>query len=353
MSIRRLLLFFLVPLCSSAPAWCCSCALLGGCGAMKPTDTVFVAKVLDLQLIDQHDATNPTFRYRRKDVRLEITETFSNGRHAGEIVHVFTGMGGGDCGYPFVVGETYLIDAYVNKGQLGTSICDATAPANLAVDTLRELRSVIKHDRLPDLSGSITAKDGLYDRSAQQKPLSGIRITLTSALDGTHFSTLTADDGGYAFAVLPSAKYSVQVSLPSTLTLLEASWDRPLEATIPESNGVGAACHLRLTALPSASISGQIVTQDGKPLAATAFVNASIKGHPQAQRNYIGEASSEKNGEFHLNFLPPGDYILTFSIYVPAPRKQWYYPSTYDSSAATSISVADGQTITGLRVVVP
>jgi hypothetical protein len=43
-------------------------------------------------------------------------------------VTIFTGQGGGDCGYRFEVGESYLVYAYGSNENLSTNICQRTAP---------------------------------------------------------------------------------------------------------------------------------------------------------------------------------------------------------------------------------
>jgi hypothetical protein len=53
-------------------------------------------------------------------------------------VRVLTGRGGGDCGYPFKVGETYLVYAYVNEVAY-TGICTRTHEAAIAGDDLADL----------------------------------------------------------------------------------------------------------------------------------------------------------------------------------------------------------------------
>ena len=56
-------------------------------------------------------------------------------------VVVETGVGGGDCGYPFETGRSYLVDAWVNEsGQLSNGICGATSPLEFSGTELRMLR---------------------------------------------------------------------------------------------------------------------------------------------------------------------------------------------------------------------
>lgn len=53
---------------------------------------------------------------------------------------VFTGQGGGDCGYKFEVGQRYLVYAYrYNDADLGTNICQRTATLTQATEDLKVL----------------------------------------------------------------------------------------------------------------------------------------------------------------------------------------------------------------------
>lgn len=54
-------------------------------------------------------------------VRIAVQERFRGA--ANQTVEVVTGLGNGDCGFPFVVGERYLVYADEDGGLLYTNIC--------------------------------------------------------------------------------------------------------------------------------------------------------------------------------------------------------------------------------------
>ena len=60
-----------------------------------------------------------------------------------ERVFVFTGNGGGDCGFSFEVGKAYVVwakrDDWRFPDELSTSICSFTAPLESATDQLAQL----------------------------------------------------------------------------------------------------------------------------------------------------------------------------------------------------------------------
>ena len=57
------------------------------------------------------------------------------------IVEVTTGTGGGDCGFAFDIGESYLVFAENDNGKLYTGYCYRTARVADAGDTIKKLRS--------------------------------------------------------------------------------------------------------------------------------------------------------------------------------------------------------------------
>lgn len=84
--------------------------------ARRNAKSVFTGKVLVVE--------SPAELFYTK-VTMEIQSAWK-GTHTYKLI-ILTGRGGGDCGYRFEVGETYLVYAYqYNKSYLGTNICQRT-----------------------------------------------------------------------------------------------------------------------------------------------------------------------------------------------------------------------------------
>jgi hypothetical protein len=67
------------------------------------------------------------------------TEEFWKGKLSKEVT-VFTGLGGGDCGYKFEIGQRYLVYAYESdNANFGTNICQRTASFSEAAADLKVL----------------------------------------------------------------------------------------------------------------------------------------------------------------------------------------------------------------------
>jgi hypothetical protein len=76
-----------------------------------------------------------------KEVRMKV-ETRWKGVKKKEVV-VFTGKGGGDCGFSFAVGEKYLVYASRFNDRLSTNICQRTSNVAWA----REDIAILKRKR--------------------------------------------------------------------------------------------------------------------------------------------------------------------------------------------------------------
>jgi hypothetical protein len=54
-------------------------------------------------------------------VEFEVSEVWRGG--VGSTAVVTTGFGDGDCGFPFAVGDEYVVPAYANSDGLSTGLC--------------------------------------------------------------------------------------------------------------------------------------------------------------------------------------------------------------------------------------
>src|SRR4030095_9788685 len=88
--------------------------------------------------------------------RFAVNEGFRGGATAGQEIEIETGAGGGDCGYPFQVGTSYLVYAGHGEGQLlSTSICSTTRQASLVAAIVRQLRALRDGRAVDALFGTI------------------------------------------------------------------------------------------------------------------------------------------------------------------------------------------------------
>ncbi|MCM3759799.1 hypothetical protein M3212_03240 [Alkalihalobacillus oceani] len=128
-----LLMYNLFPLSASA----CSCVENRGVEeALELADAVFSGRVLDVQ--EQKGADGS----QAKAVHFSVDRAWK-GVNETEII-IATGLGGGDCGIDFIVGEEYVVYAnqsswYASIAPLEAIICSRTTSLAAAEEDLREL----------------------------------------------------------------------------------------------------------------------------------------------------------------------------------------------------------------------
>jgi len=138
-NMMKFLLFITIIIASvsfMAPskAAACSCAELASVeDSLERSEAVFSGKVLEIKELKN------TSGYMRKSVKFEVNKVWK-GRSESLIV-IYTGIGGGDCGYAFVEGKEYLVYAnsttmYDNVKELTTISCDRTALISQAQEDL-------------------------------------------------------------------------------------------------------------------------------------------------------------------------------------------------------------------------
>ena len=133
---------------TEARLFACTCAgTPSPCVAAGRAQAIFVGQVVDVTALKPgapSDAPDGPY-YRR--VSFKVTETLRGDVNAAAVV--FTGSGGGDCGYTFDKGKSYLIYAYQAKtGQLTTNVCTRTRQATSgAAGEIKELRALALEPR--------------------------------------------------------------------------------------------------------------------------------------------------------------------------------------------------------------
>src|SRR5688572_27739183 len=102
----------------SSPAHACSCGTAGVCDAAWTAGAVFVGHVVSME-------SSPT---GGRIVQLAVLEGFRGFRLTQ--VAIATSASEGSCGYPFQIGESYLVytDQSPDSGTLSASLCSRTRP---------------------------------------------------------------------------------------------------------------------------------------------------------------------------------------------------------------------------------
>lgn len=146
---RRILLIiyaYFIIMNSSYAVFACSCIGEESVkAAFRKYDVIVVGRVISIDNItmqvkndpiqERHQAKLKVFNFHFKKVTIEVRKIYK-GKIKTEIIEIITGQGRGDCGFPFQIGETYLIyssfeNTYFEQGEkvsnyLFTDICSRT-----------------------------------------------------------------------------------------------------------------------------------------------------------------------------------------------------------------------------------
>ena len=132
------------------PAHACSCAVQeGAADALARSAAVFRGTPGR----GENHSGDP---WLSRKIPFEVHEVWKG--DVSETVYIFTGSGGGDCGYGFRTGAEYIVYAYQSDGGLATSICNRTRLVTTAAIDLLVLGDGSSTDGTP----SIPNRAGLW-----------------------------------------------------------------------------------------------------------------------------------------------------------------------------------------------
>ena len=150
---RLILAAFLVSLAATIVD-ACTCALEPGpCGqSWRSGEVIFLGTVRAKVPVDAAAAGGYA---RQFAFHFRVSENFRGPAIANQEIVIYTGSGGGDCGYPFAVGTSYLVYAFNYNGQLRSSICYPTNPAVRVPAVIRQLRALRCGQPAAELFGTV------------------------------------------------------------------------------------------------------------------------------------------------------------------------------------------------------
>ena len=331
------------------PADACSCAGPGAaCQATWDAAAVFVGQVVEVgQNIEAHRAQTtaaPELFFYKRRVRLQVIELFWG--PAASTVDVYTGLGGGDCGYDFVAGGTYLIYASESSGRYQTHSCMRTRPLEQATEDLAYLRGFA---RTPSALGLIDGTAMRWDQdqfSGNMTPLPYAGARVVAEGDNGRHETQTGADGTFEFRV-PAGQYQLMIDLPVGFFAARST------VNVRDVRGC-AQNHIHVR--PDGRISGHLLNANGEPLGHT--VISAVRPAPSYQLpgrtarplllSTVQMATTKADGSFELQQLPPGTYALgirtvTGNQMLPAADKWVLHPGTFDFTSATSFMLGSGE----------
>jgi hypothetical protein len=291
------------------------------CAAAWRADAVFVGHVVSIDA-----AGMPSGR----QIQLAVAERF-RGFASPQLTIT---MGGGDCDYPFQIGESYLVYAYRDEhGQLTTSKCTRTRPVVQAAEDLAYLRSLA--DVKPGDLARVPGKVLVYDWRPGQEMPAAPNVVVTATGQGRRFTARANARGDFVLSGLPLGKYELVATAPKGYVA------SPQSIEIHDPRGCGTqVVYVR----SDGRVTGRVVDGSG----------AGVRGLPlelvpvgEIDRPYgslrRASAWTAADGTFEMREVRPGEYLLGFHTIRDRvgrlTRPHAFHPGTAASAAATRIVV--------------
>jgi hypothetical protein len=310
---------------------------------------------------------------------LDITDPIKGVKH--KEATVITGGGGGDCGFHFEVGESYLIFASPLKSNsaenivsatvfgnpnpskkemigdvITTHICTLTNNLKDMDDELEMIRNFLAGKPEPRIYGSIREYIYEFDGSVSAKFL-GFLPNIKVVAEGRKgkYESITNEKGEFRIKGLPVGQYNLKFLVPNTYMNLW-SWERfeyPIEIKTKEES-----VEINLATQTGGVISGRLLDSTGKPVAdhvQLSLIPIEFADEPNLEKHSRSEYT--KNGKYAFEGVKQGKYILGVSIAEsPAkntPYRKTYFPSGNDVSSSKIIEIETGQKITNADFKLP
>jgi hypothetical protein len=337
-------------LVTAPSAWACSCAPIGSnppCQATWDVSAVFTGMVTDIMgtrpIIAQPengkstagrqraDAPIPTLTLPQRTVRLQIGEVLTGVERELKEIEVLTGFGGGDCGYGFEVGVSYIVYAYKNSdGQLSTGICSRTRPLKDADEDLAYMHAVP--------TAPATGEIRIVQARFNAQRISGVRINAEG--NGKQYVASTNDAGEAKLSGLTAGEYKVHADLDNHF---------PVDRTVKlHAKGcVEVPIYMAL----DRRIQGRVLTKDGLPAAGVAVA---VRPTQELSGDSV---KTDADGRYELRHFESGGYYLGINLKespTPAmPYTRWFYPGTDDPARAAVIYFSDEAEIKRYDLMLP
>lgn len=335
---------------SAVQVQACSCVTSGApCQAYGSTTAVFVGTPTGVAHTKSEPAADGrSHSWPQRIFTFSVAEAFRGVENTKE-VQVFTGQGGGDCGYNFRIGDAYLVYAHRNQdGKLYAGICSRTRPLGSAAEDLEYIHGLANRAAGATLSGSIQRLRRNLETEQTQLlgPLEDVDIVVEG--EGLTFRARTDKNGHYSLSGLPAGSYKVRPILPAKLDTYEMT-----RGVLLHDRGC-AAVDFQVT--DNGRISGRVTDSDGQPVAQI-MVDLIPVSQASAERPRSMFVSANDEGRYELKFVPPGHYLLGIRLDglgsptdPEAPYPRTYYPGVASAENASVIVLGESEIVAGADI---
>jgi hypothetical protein len=315
----------------------CSCMASGPpCEEFFRTDAVFVGTVRSISPIEGsgHHPQWPNSR-----VRLAVDRAFRG--IDGDVVELMTQPSGGQCGYPFRVGEKYVVYAHrEGDKKLWASICSRTSHIGEADEDLRYFEGLPAVGSGGRVYGSVNNVMRLLSKNPViYEPVESVQILLQG--QAGQYSAVSDHEGEYQITGLPSGKYAIKVMAPHPFS--QRYSERTIQLRAPGC--AQADFSLRY----DNRISGSIATADGGPASGVEVELRPAEAADVTKYDTRHERiTTDALGNYEFRDLSLGRYVVGVGLTwqtrpdaVVYPRT--FYPGTALAREATVLHVGPGK----------
>jgi 5-hydroxyisourate hydrolase-like protein (transthyretin family) len=349
----------LLPALVAREARGCTCGGGGApCQAYWQADAVFVGAVVgESQFTEDEGEDKRTMRL----VRLAVEQPL-RGVEASE-VEVATGLGGGDCGYPFKRGVRYVVyaDRGERDGRLYTGVCMRTRPLAEADEDLAFARGLNAAEPTGTVFGQVRRRNYFWQEGELVfKPVADAELTVEGADAGRESKAdsrelKTDAEGRFRVTGLAPGKYRVTLKVPPGFFYETAKGEE--QTVVSELEVAARGCAQAEFYLESDTrVAGRVLEASGRPAAG---LRLQMRGAPSDARrgNTFLYAETDPEGRFEFRAVPPGEYLLGLRILGSAgenlPYPRTYFPGTPSKQEAGVVKVREGEHLGGLEMRLP
>jgi hypothetical protein len=255
-------------------------------------------------------------------------------------VEVRTGYGGGDCGYVFEFGKSYLIYSWGGNAQpLRTGICSRTRSLATASEDVEYHRSLSQLSAGATVNGFLQyfEEDLANYRSKGQGGMPGVLITAEGV--GTPATATTDSKGRYEIRGLQPGSYQIRALVPETFSRKRAQ----RTITLTDAH---ACARVSFTVVPDGRLTGTILNAQGKP-ATQVSVFAESLDSPGESQYFKRETETDDSGRYEFTELPRRQYLISVNVVAPEgspkPYRPAFHPGEFKRESATVAELDFGE----------
>ena len=319
----------------------CSCGPQGPpCDAYWRADTVFSGTVIDVSVERRPPAPPPRqagdapppppvpFSWLPTRVTIAADRVW-RGEAAGDVI-VYTGGAGVGCGFPFEVGQKYLVYATARHGQLQTSRCSRTR-------RFSEVRQDLEY--FDDLKKPAGGGRILGRARVGEAPAASYSVSIGNE-SGT-WSTVTDANGEFVFTGRAPGRYAIGIELPEHFKLASG-------ASLLEIRAAHACAFTEFSIVADGRVSLTVLDTSGKPAVRTTLELIEADSLRDAQPRAVLQ-QTHADGRIAWGRVSPGRYVIGMNVTRPGNPARGYgrlfYPGVTDPASAFEFEVGVGERV--------